>query len=452
MPENTNTMDAAAVVGAAEKSFFESKLVTVLTKGVPAIKELIPYISILLFGVQDSKEQKELRKIYSELGKISAELGVVSVSTVYLSVANSVKQKIAGINTILEDKRMDSLTDAELKELCDFLTPGLGATIYTNYKSCVANLLKMAYGVELDDALNSTPQSPCAMGLGKSEAVAVNDSVLTKAQTITDYLDAHMKFAVEIAALVLAVCMAANDAYNFLKKNEEAIKVYFNSQRMAITLEDVLKTIRNEKVKADISEITTSTFLSARLAPSLATAPAHLCGTAYRLFTAMRLNTTQPGAANTNISISRAEGYAAPADNSRFYTENKIHGYQLEYIPGQTFWTASFSNNNTVSNYINLAGRHGGFLGLVHDGANSYAYEITGNTGINQEPPYKWNKCIWQLMVRHDKDGQLVFMFVNKEYSKTALANNHGFLMPTKPGHYRFEEDNIDEYWTVKML
>jgi hypothetical protein len=43
-------------------------------------------------------------------------------------------------------------------------------------------------------------------------------------------------------------------------------------------------------------------------------------------------------------------------------------------------------------------------------------------------------------------------MFVNKEYSKTALANNHGFLMPTKPGHYRFEEDNIDEYWTVKML
>ena len=149
MPNENNNLPAAAV-SAAEKSFFNSKLIEVAARGIPVAKELIPLITILVAGVQDSKEVQQLRKIYNELGKISAEVSNIDVSTVYLSAINSIKQRVAGVYHILKDKKPEAITDAELKELCEFLTPGIGATINANYKSCIGDVLRTAYGVELD--------------------------------------------------------------------------------------------------------------------------------------------------------------------------------------------------------------------------------------------------------------------------------------------------------------
>ena len=450
MSHENNALSAAAI-GVAEKSFFNSKLVEVAARGIPVAKELIPLISILVVGVQDSKEMQQLRKIYGELGKISAEVGNIDVSTVYLSAINSIKQKVTRIYHILKDKKIDAITDAELKELCNFLTPGIGATISGNYKSCISDVIRTAYGVELDRIIETASQSPLPLGEGRCQAVAMNEAVLKTPTGIIDYLNKHLELATEVTTQILSVCLAANDAYTFLKNNEAAIKDYFKSVRMAITLDDVLKTIGNTTVKADIGDITSVSFLSKLLFPTLATAPAKLCGTAYRLVAAMKYNATESGQANTNISIGRKEGYIRAEDDSRFRGDGKALSHATEYTAGQTFWTASFSNNNKVSNFINLAGPHRGFLGMIHTGNNVYVYEITGNTAPKPRPTYEWGECIWEVKVRHNAEGKMIFMFINKEFRDSALANNHGFLLPTRPGHYRFEVDNPDEYWDVKM-
>ena len=450
MPNENNNLPAAAV-SAAEKSFFNSKLIEVAARGIPVAKELIPLITILVAGVQDSKEVQQLRKIYNELGKISAEVSNIDVSTVYLSAINSIKQRVAGVYHILKDKKPEAITDAELKELCEFLTPGIGATINANYKSCIGDVLRTAYGVELDKVLESAPQRPLPLGEGRCQVVAMNEVVLKKPIGITEYLDKHLEFATEVTAQILSVCLAANDAYNFLKNNEKAIANRFAKPRMGITLDDVETTLGNAKVKADIGDITSTSFLSTLLFPTLAAAPAKLCGVAYQLVAAMRYNAKEAGKANTNISIERAEGFITAEDGSRYRGTNKILCHATEYTSARALWVASFSNNNKVSNFINLAGRHGGFLGMIHAGNNAYVYEITGDVSIKPRPPYEWDQCIWEVKVKHDQNGKMIFLFINKEYNGSALANNHGFLLPTCPGHYRFEADNIDEYWEVKM-
>ena len=446
MPESTTI----TAISAAEKSILDSKLVTIISKGGSVISGMAPLVSLLLFGVQDSKEMQKLRVIYGELGKIDTKIDGLPDLINYYSALASVRQKVRGIHTILEGKTVETLRDTEFTELCNFLTPGLGANTHTNYKSCIADLLYKAYGVELDNVARST--SPYAMGNGNCAAVAINNTTLSSPVTILGYLQIHMNFAVELAALVLAVCLAANDAWHFLKNNREPIKKRFNSPQMAMALDNMAITLADEKIKADIGDTQSTTFLSTRLMPSLATAPAHLCGVAYRLVGAMMQNADpgQPVKTNTNIKISHAKGAIISENNAKLYVD-KITAYPTEYTSGEATWTASFSNNNnTEASYINLAGRHRGFLGMVGDRRLEYVYEIMHDKR-RHDPVYEWNKCIWEVKVRHDKNKQLVFMFINREYSSKALANNHGFAMPTDPGHYAYEPDNPDQYWTVKM-
>lgn len=445
MPDNATT----AAISAAEKSILDSKLVTIISKGAPVVKELIPLLSVLLFGVKDSQEMQKLRQIYGELGKINAKIEGLPAQVNYDKLIGEVRGKVRDIHETLDGKQVKNLRDTEFQALCNFVTPGVSMAANANYKSCIANLLDKAYGVELNSVLGSSGHY--AMGHGNCAAVAVNNSILSAPVLLLEYLRIHMNFAAELAALVLAVCLAAHDTYQFLKNNRDEIKKRFAAD-MKTTVDNMEITLAEEKIKADIGDMKASTFLSTRLMPSLATAPAHLCGVAYRLVGAMMQN-ADPGQtvnANTKIKISHAKGAVSSENNSKLYVD-KIWAYPTEYTKAEALWTASFShNNNTEANYINLAGRHGGFLGMVGERKLEYVYEIMSDKR-RHDPVYEWNRCIWEVRVRHDKNQQLVFLFINKEYSSKAMANNHGFAMPTDPGFYTYEPDNPDQYWKVEL-
>lgn len=448
MPENNATTIAA--ISVAEKSILDSKLISIISKGAPLVEKAIPLISLLLFGVKDSGEMQKLRLIYGELGKVDAKIDGMPAQVNYDRTIKEVREKVRGIYETLNGKEVAKLRDTEFQSLCNFVAPGASATSNSNYKSCIANLLDHAYGVELNSVLGSTGRYP--MGNGSCAAVAVNNSILSAPIAILGYLRIHMNFAVELAALVLAVSLAAFDAYQFLSNNREEIRKKFASD-MKTTVDNMNITLAEEKIKADIGDTRSATFLSTRLMPALTTAPAHLCGVAYNLVSAMMQNADQNQAAkaNTQLSISHAKGALVPENNIKLYND-RIWAYPTEYAAGRAHcWTASFSNNNnTEASYINLAGRHGGFLGMVGNRKLDYVYEIKEDkhrSGL----AYQWDNCIWELRVRHDKDKKLVFMFVNRHYSSWALANNHGLFMPTDPGIYEFQADNPDQYWTVEM-
>src|SRR5687768_16697523 len=115
MPNNP----ATATITAVEKSILDSKLVTIIAKGAPLINGMIPLVSVLLFGMQDSKEMQKLRVIYGELGKVNVKIDGLPALVDYYLVVTSVRQKITGVHTILEGKKVEALRDTELKELSD---------------------------------------------------------------------------------------------------------------------------------------------------------------------------------------------------------------------------------------------------------------------------------------------------------------------------------------------
>lgn len=437
------------VAKVAEKSFFESTAFTVLTKGVPALKELLPVFSILIYGVQDSKEMMELKKISSQLNQLSSELGGVAINAVYLNDIKSVKLKLEGLQSLLKSTSVIALTEDQLSELCNFLTPGLNGPHYTNYYSCISNLLSVAYAVGIEDVLKSTPQSPCKFGVQTCEAKALNNSLLSKPTPIIDYLDAHSKFAFDVATIICSVAIVANECYQFVAGNIAAIDQYFSTPKNKISKEDVLKTINNVSLKADVASTSADSFIGTKISSIvLKWGPEYLGGVAYKLVNAMIASVANQGKTFSNVGIIRKEGVITPSANRIDITNNLSHHF-TEYTDTQASWNATFSNNNTVSSYFNFTGSHGGFLGMLSDLKSQFVYELISNNPSS--PAYQWNKCIWQVMVKHNESKDMIFMLINKEYSNIALANNHGFLISAKPGFYRYEIDNPDEYWTFKL-
>lgn len=453
MPTTTINVDTLNVlyINTAEKSFFDSAFGQVVGGALSALGgDAVSLALNVLFGVPSDPDAAMLTNISNKLATLSGQIGAVSMTTNYQAAVLNVENQINGMYTVMTNNpNASTLTSTEATDLVTFISPGAGAANYTDYSSCIDNLLNVAYGVAMAEMIAAnTAKTTCSMGNNSNcYAYAINQNLLTSPIGIYDYVTNHTNLASTVAGLILGICVAANKVYEYLQQNASVIAQQFASSD-AILVSDLEKALQNTQMQANISNEQAATFIPILLSQPLATAPSTLCGTAFSLICAMVYNSTSPATPdNVNIRISNSNGFISPDGNHGTY-------WTMQYNNGSQYWWPSFVNN-TPGNIVNIAGPNGGYLGFAPAALVAYVYEFISasdnwpNVQPNTPVPTV-NYCQWQMLVKNN-NGTMVYMFLNECPGNLALANNHSAFESTQPGEYGFDQNNPDQFWNVTM-
>ncbi len=449
----TNTVQSVAVTAAsdASKSVFKKMLGTML-EGVLAAAgaSLAASMFDMITGTPSDPDLEMLNNISNQITALGNAISGLPQAVSYKLTYKAVQDKITGINQLFRAEDVKSLTSDELHMLINFLSPGIGGDQYTDYRSCISNLLRAAYGVTMED-FDAAQGQLVTLGTSQDcQANNMNAQALGSPTGFNDYIQGHLNISTLLIGVITSVIIAAVKVYGFLASEDNQAVLFDKYPDLKNSIQTRLG---NHTVISDLCNPGSQNSLANILGQSLMEAPCGLVGRAvFHLYSAMVFNTTPESSNNSincNVVIQHyGDGFVSTKDPENGY-------YTLQYISDQnsaTKWFLSFAKG-TVSNIVNVAGPHGGFLALLPTITNSYAYElieakIPGQPSISI-PNFAF--ALWTLMVNGNGNGGFNFIFRSVGGGgELALANNHAWLEDTQPGNYDYGDGgNPDIQWQL---
>lgn len=442
MSQTTATQNTTVqgTTSSAQSDFFIDILSDVLTENFEGFAtDAAKEIMALLLGENSSDNvSAQLDQISSQLTSIQASITALPVATQYQSSCTYLENESTGIGTQLANLKSAAsgeLIEQDITNLINFITPGSGATSFTDYSSCINNLLNIAYGVNMYNISNAHG-SAIRMGVTEDcQAYQLNGTLLAANTEAAQYVSTHTKFATTVTTMITGIANQANQVYQYLNNPATQAAIYQQFPDFKNTLPPVLA---NKAMLADISDITASTFIPTLAAASLVNAPLYLCGGLFMLVTTLNYNIQNPGSpvsyyisivGNDNSHLGK--GAATSGSLSSVTTSNPSNNqWQVQPLTK----TPVLSLADALICVGNPADKQ--YMTISQTGAWSWD---SSAVQVGNVPTYE-GVTQWKLITGANAAGQVVVYFLslanNSPYSGSALAldASNGYFEPYSNG------------------
>jgi len=240
------------------------------------------------------------------------------------------------------------LTYKQVISMCNYLSPGAFTGNQPDYQSAINGLLIATYGsgVTIQNLQANTAPTPGLNTSCQAYAIASDGAGTPPGQGFYDFVQAQVNLSVAVSMMIVSIVNTANQVYACLSNTSN--QKYWLSKFTDQAFNQIFtSTLNGTTMLTEVSDTTSSTYLTTVLGPYLMNAPQGICGDLLSIIAGMNANrlipfTADPSFTLMNQNTPNSYSYALPA-NSKYVGLN-INVLDYGPLGPNSYLTPSFYN------------------------------------------------------------------------------------------------------------